>query len=198
MVFRERRERVHRRLLQCPRSRWPHSGRRKRPPSEHMQVEGAVIRPGSNQQPGFGGLSRPWNRAGPSAVEFVIDQEPETLIRGAPSKAFLALGGRRRKPKERTLIGPTEAPRTQAALSRNGGRNHPGEPTELKSECLARSPVSRAAFSGPPEARDTAGQRVKRGSAPLAQKNMPIDPEAIPVHARLRGSVPELWWIFQT
>jgi hypothetical protein len=40
----------------------------------------AGFRPGSNQQPGFGGLSRPWNGAGRSSVGFVADQELETLI----------------------------------------------------------------------------------------------------------------------
>ena len=111
MVFRERRERVHRRLLQCPRSRWPHSGRRKRPPSEHMQVEGAVIRPGSNQQPGFGGLSRPWNRAGPSAVEFVIDQEPENLDQRCPVEGLSRAG---RAPQKAKGADPNRANRGAA------------------------------------------------------------------------------------
>src|SRR5271169_2225710 len=45
----------------------------------------------------------------------------------------------RQRPKERTLIGPAEAPLTRASSSRNGGRNHSGTPSEIKSECWARS-----------------------------------------------------------
>jgi hypothetical protein len=43
------------------------------------------------------------------------------------------------KPKERTLIGPAEAPSNRATSSRNGGRNHLGTPSEIKSECWATS-----------------------------------------------------------
>jgi hypothetical protein len=38
------------------------------------------------------------------------------------------------KPKERTLIGPAEAPPNRATSSRNTGRNHLGTPSEIKSE----------------------------------------------------------------
>jgi len=43
------------------------------------------------------------------------------------------------KPKERTLIGPAEAPLNRARSSRNAGRNHLGTPSEIKSECWATS-----------------------------------------------------------
>src|SRR4051794_7399804 len=43
------------------------------------------------------------------------------------------------KPKKRTLIGPAEAPSNRATSSRNGGRNHLGTPSEIKSECWATS-----------------------------------------------------------
>ena len=45
------------------------------------------------------------------------------------------------KLKERTLIGPAEAPSNynRATSSRNGGRNHLGTPSEIKSECWATS-----------------------------------------------------------
>jgi hypothetical protein len=53
------------------------------------------------------------------------------------------------KPKERTLIGPAEAPLNRARSSRNGGRNHLGTSSEIKSECWARS--SRIREQLPPE-----------------------------------------------
>jgi hypothetical protein len=40
------------------------------------------------------------------------------------------------KPKERTLIGPAEAPLNPPSSSRNTERNHPGTPSEIKSEML--------------------------------------------------------------
>src|SRR6516164_3099250 len=43
------------------------------------------------------------------------------------------------KPKERTLIGPAEAPLNRATSSRNGGRNHLGTPSDIKSEWWATS-----------------------------------------------------------
>src|SRR6266851_919253 len=43
------------------------------------------------------------------------------------------------KPKERTLNGPAEAPSNRARSSRNGGRNHLGTPSNIKSEWWARS-----------------------------------------------------------
>src|SRR5438045_6562186 len=53
------------------------------------------------------------------------------------------------KPKERTLIGPAEAPSNRARSSRNGGRNHLGTPSEIKSEWWATS--SRIRGRLPPE-----------------------------------------------
>ena len=53
------------------------------------------------------------------------------------------------KPKERTLIGPAEAPSNRATSSRNGGRNHLGTPSEIKSEWWATS--SRIRGRLPPE-----------------------------------------------
>src|SRR5690242_21107700 len=38
------------------------------------------------------------------------------------------------KPKERTLTGPAEASPNRARSSRNGGRNHLGTPSDIKSE----------------------------------------------------------------
>jgi hypothetical protein len=43
------------------------------------------------------------------------------------------------KPKERTLIGPAEAPPTRATSSRNAGRHHPGMPGDIILERRARS-----------------------------------------------------------
>jgi hypothetical protein len=43
------------------------------------------------------------------------------------------------KPKERTLIGPAEAPSNRARSSRNAGRNHLGMPGEIISEHRAKS-----------------------------------------------------------
>jgi hypothetical protein len=43
------------------------------------------------------------------------------------------------KPKERTLSGPAETPSNRATSSRNGGRNHLGTPSDIKSEWRARS-----------------------------------------------------------
>src|SRR5437016_13453557 len=73
----------------------------------------------------------------------------------------------RAKPKGRTLIGPAEAPSNRARSSRNGGRNHLGTPSEIKSECWATS--SRIRGRLPPES--AARPRVKLaalsgGSAP--------------------------------
>jgi hypothetical protein len=51
------------------------------------------------------------------------------------------------KPKERTLIWPAEAPRARS--SRNGGRNHLGTPSKIKSERWATS--SRIRGRLPPE-----------------------------------------------
>jgi hypothetical protein len=53
------------------------------------------------------------------------------------------------KPKERTLIGPAEAPLNRATSSRNGGRNHLGTPSDIKPECWATS--SRIRGRLPPE-----------------------------------------------
>jgi|HubBroStandDraft_3_1064219.scaffolds.fasta_scaffold179368_1 hypothetical protein len=53
------------------------------------------------------------------------------------------------KPKERTLIGPAEAPLNRATSSRNAGRNHLGTPGEIKSEWWATS--SRIRGRLPPE-----------------------------------------------
>src|SRR5204863_4312847 len=55
----------------------------------------------------------------------------------------------RAKPKGRTLIGPAEAPSNRARSSRNGGRNHLGTPSEIKSEWWATS--SRIRGRLPPE-----------------------------------------------
>src|SRR4051794_36959636 len=60
------------------------------------------------------------------------------------------------KPKKRTLIGPAEAPSNRATSSRNGGRNHLGTPSEIKSECWATS--SRIRGRLPPE---SAGERPR-------------------------------------
>src|SRR5271168_4542224 len=43
------------------------------------------------------------------------------------------------KPKERTLSGPAETPSNRSTSSRNGGRNHLGMPSDIKSEWWARS-----------------------------------------------------------
>src|SRR6202048_5387130 len=53
------------------------------------------------------------------------------------------------KPKERTLIGPAEAPLIRARSSRNAGRNHLGTPSDIKSEWWATS--SRIRGRLPPE-----------------------------------------------
>ena len=50
---------------------------------------------------------------------------------------------------ERTVIGPAEAPLNRARSSRNGGRNHLGTPSEIKSEWWATS--SRIRGRLPPE-----------------------------------------------
>src|SRR5271169_3212462 len=62
------------------------------------------------------------------------------------------------KPKERTLSGPAETPSNRATSSRNGGRNHLGTPSDIKSEWWARSSRIRGRF--PPEC-----MRVQRGPA---------------------------------
>src|SRR5439155_9580036 len=56
------------------------------------------------------------------------------------------------KPKERTLIGPAEAPLNRATSSRNGGRNHLGMPSDIKSQWWATS--SRIRGRLPPESAD--------------------------------------------
>ena len=48
--------------------------------------------------------------------------------------------------KERTLIGPAEAPPTRATSSRNAGRNHLGTPSDIKSEWWATSSRIRGDF----------------------------------------------------
>src|SRR4029077_10730546 len=53
------------------------------------------------------------------------------------------------KPKERTLIGPAEAPSNRARSSRNVGRNHLGTPSDIKSEWWETS--SRIRGRLPPE-----------------------------------------------
>src|SRR5271170_8371237 len=53
------------------------------------------------------------------------------------------------KPKERTLSGPAETPSNRATSSRNGGRNHLGTPSDIKSEWWATS--SRIRGRLPPE-----------------------------------------------
>src|SRR5205085_4097370 len=60
------------------------------------------------------------------------------------------------KPKERTLIGPADAPSNRATSSRNGGRNHLGTPSEIKSECWATS--SRIRGRLPPESAQLGAQ----------------------------------------
>src|SRR5215510_10499993 len=62
---------------------------------------------------------------------------------------FAGIRSPMQKPKERTLIGPVEAPPTRARSSRNGERNHPGTSSEIKSEWWATS--SRIRGQLPPE-----------------------------------------------
>jgi hypothetical protein len=62
------------------------------------------------------------------------------------------------KPKERTLIGPAEAPSNRATSSRNAGRNHLGTPSEIKSECRATS--SRIRGRLPPESAAAIGSNL--------------------------------------
>ena len=65
------------------------------------------------------------------------------------------------KPKERTLIGPAEAPLNRARSSRNAGRNHLGTPSEIKSECWATS--SRIRGRLPSESAPCGRQRTPPG-----------------------------------
>src|SRR5499427_3340021 len=60
-------------------------------------------------------------------------------------------------PKGRTLTGPAEAPPNRARSSRNGGRNHLGTPSEIKSECWATS--SRIRERLPPESASSLNYR---------------------------------------
>jgi hypothetical protein len=72
------------------------------------------------------------------------------------------------KPKERTLIGPAEAPLNRATSSRNAGRNHLGTLGEIKSEWWATSsrirgrlPPESARGSGLPPERATSRRRPR-------------------------------------
>src|SRR5215467_13963416 len=65
-------------------------------------------------------------------------------------------------PKGRTLIGPAEAPPNRARSSRNGGRNHLGTPSDIKSECWATS--SRIRERLPPESAMTSSSSVLSSS----------------------------------
>src|SRR5690348_7833048 len=112
------------------------------------------------------------------------------------------------KPKERTLIGPAEAPLNRATSSRNAGRNHFGTPSEIKSEWGAKS--SRIRGRLPPESallamivhnedrRGVRSARLIKASAPVApqhqrfryrrdrQAGKAADPMPVDTH-RLRG-----------
>src|ERR1700740_1387346 len=72
------------------------------------------------------------------------------------------------KPKERTLIGPAEAPFNRATSSRNAGRNHLGTPGEIKSEWWATS--SRIRGRLPPESAVEAAFFAERPLVPIAGK----------------------------
>ena len=79
----------------------------------------------------------------------------------------------RAKPKERTLIGPAEAPANRARSSRNGGRNHLGMPGDIKSEGWATS--SRIRGRLPPEsARDRVRNTAAVTGAPVPMLEAPI------------------------
>src|SRR6266478_4453635 len=69
-------------------------------------------------------------------------RRPSTEARRAPGasrSSLLASSPPMAKPKERTLSGPAETPSNRATSSRNGGRNHLGTPSDIKSEWWARS-----------------------------------------------------------
>src|ERR1700761_2334233 len=72
------------------------------------------------------------------------------------------------KPKERTLIGPAEAPSNRATSSRNAGRNHLGTPGDIKSEWWATS--SRIRGRLPPES------AARQGNNPAADRVEPATP----------------------
>src|SRR5690242_16296690 len=92
------------------------------------------------------------------------------------------------KPKERTLIGPAEAPSNRATSSRNGGRNHLGTPSDIKSEWWATS--SRIRGRLPPE---SAVQRVESHKNAHRRRAIAhlVSPRAQPAHT-IRGGVGEL------
>jgi hypothetical protein len=58
-----------------------------------------------------------------------------SMNRPGATRSVSAWGHRRRSARTRTLIGPAEASPTRARSSRNGGRNHLGTPSDIKSEC---------------------------------------------------------------
>jgi hypothetical protein len=99
-------------------------------------------------------VSRTVDGATPTRRAISLSSTPAVFKRGTSRTwriVVLSAGIRSpvQKPKERTLFGPAEAPPTWATSSRNGGRNHPGTPSELKSEWWARS--SRIRGRVPPE-----------------------------------------------
>ena len=97
-------------------------------------------------------VSRTVDGATPTRPAISLSPTPAVFKRGTSRTwriAVLSAGIRSavQKPKERTLFGPAEAPPTWATSSRNGGRNHPGTPSEIKSEWWARSSRIRGRLS---------------------------------------------------
>jgi hypothetical protein len=107
---------------------------------------------------------------------------------GAPVTALS-----RQRPNQRTLIGPAEAPRTRARSSRNGGRNHSGTPSEIKSECWARSSRIRGRLPRNPRTGDhpagaVASSREQRNGLFLAPF---LGLRCIRLAGRIRYGIPE-------
>src|SRR3984893_13637898 len=99
-------------------------------------------------------LNRPGDGATPTPRAISLSWTPAVLKRSTSRTwriVVLSAGIRSpvQKPKERTLIGPAEAPLNRATSSRNRGRNHLGTPSEIKSEWWATS--SRIRGRLPPE-----------------------------------------------
>src|SRR5262249_1896190 len=89
-------------------------------------------------------VNRTVDGATPTRLAISLSPTPAVLKRSTSRTrriGILSAGIRSpvQKPKERTLCGPAEASPTRARSSRNGGRNHLGTPSDIKSEWWATS-----------------------------------------------------------
>ena len=100
-------------------------------------------------------------------------------------------------PKERTLIGPAEAPLNRATSSRNAGRNHLGTPSEIKSEWWATS--SRICGRLPPESQFEAFGKLQAAFLAPGSFNCPATSRACSArssHSKASFKIDGIWSSF--